>query len=295
MRILPLSLLAVLALACTASAAPKPDALYGGGTIGTGTRGAPDADTHFTGARINADDVTKLNFYADVTLKCENGKTTLASIVAENVQIGPDGSFSGTTPHSAKGPLGTEGGDLMFTGVVRDTRIDGTIAATSTLRLTGKPPIECRLAEVPYTMFDNANDPNAAPLEPGAAYAGTSAEGFSALLRLNATGKGFTKAAIQGNMKCKKAPDGVFVFNIYPGRFLTLRADGTFSGTERFTTTRAYISKAFTRATWKVRGAFADGKVSGTFTGTYKVFKNKRSKRPIDTCTMTQTFRAALV
>lgn len=296
MRITSLSLFITLALAATAPAAPKADALFGGGTIGTGTRGAQDADTHFTGARINADDPSKLTFYADVTLKCENKTTTLASVAVENVQIGADGTFAGTAPHSAAGPLGSEGGELSFTGrVVTDTRIDGTVSATSTVDLKDKPPFDCTMGPSDYTMFDNRNDPNAAALTPGGVYAGTTAEDFSALARLNAAGTGFTKAAVQGNLTCKVNKNGLFQANITPGRLITLRADGTFSGTERFTTKRAYIKPAFVRATWKLSGAFADGKLTGTWKATLRVFKNKKSTKRIDTCTATIPFQAALV
>jgi hypothetical protein len=293
---LPLLAAAVLVPASAASAAPQPDALFGGGTIGPGTKGAPDADTHFTGARIDKDDASKLTFYADVTLKCENGSTTLASVAVENVQIAADGTFSGTTPHQAAGPRGSEGGDLTFTGrLTSDTRIDGTIAATSTVDLKNKPPYDCVVPESAYTMFDKANDPHSAPLTPGGIYAGTSAEDFSALARLNAAGTGFTKAAIQGNLQCRNNKNGLFHFNIMPGRFIKLRADGTFSGTERFNTNRAYIKPAFTRAKWTLTGRFADGQLTGTHKAVLKVFKNKKSKQRIDTCTATIPFRVALV
>ena len=91
------------------------------------------------------------------------------------MEIAADGTFSGTTPHSTSGPLGSEGGTLSFTGrVASDTRIDGTVTADATVRLKDKAPYDCSAGPVAYTMFDNAPDPNAAPPTPGGIYAARS-------------------------------------------------------------------------------------------------------------------------
>ena len=54
-RVQLLTIATALALTGTATAAPAPDALFGGGTIGSGTKGSEDADTHYVGARIAKD------------------------------------------------------------------------------------------------------------------------------------------------------------------------------------------------------------------------------------------------
>lgn len=295
-RVQLLSIALAVGLAAPAAAAPAPNALFGGGTIGTGAKGSEDADTHYIGARIAKDAATSLTFYADITLGCGKHGTTLASIAAENVAIAADGTFSGTQKYTGTGNLGTEGGPVSFTGrFVSDTRIDGTISASSTVKLSGKKPYKCKTAAVAYTIFDNTNDPDAAPQTPGGVYAGTTTQEFSALLRLNETGEGFAKAAVQGNLSCKKAKDGVFAFEIMPGILIGFPAPGRFSGAETFTSTRAYSKPAFTRARWVLDGAFADGKVTGTWTATFRVYKLKNHKKRIDTCSAKIPFVAALV
>jgi hypothetical protein len=295
-RVQLLSIVLALALTGAAQAAPAPDALFGGGTIGAGTQGSEDADTHYVGARIAKGGASTLTFYADITLDCGSKGTTLASIAVENVAIGADGTFSGRKAYANKGDLGNDGGPVTFTGrFVSDTRIDGTIAARSTVKLAGKKPHTCRTAEVAYTMFDNARDPNAAAQAPGGVYAGTTSQDFSTLLRLNGTGEGFAKAAVQGNLKCKNAKSGVFSFEIMPGILIGFPSPGTFSGEETFTTTRGYVKPAFSRVRWTLDGSFAGGKLSGTWKVTQRVYKLKQRKRKIDTCTATIPFVAAQV
>jgi hypothetical protein len=293
-RVQLLSIPLALALAGSAQAAPAPDALFGGGTIGTGTQGGEDADTHYVGARVAKDGAATLTFYADVTLDCGKKGTTLASIAAEDVAIAADGTFAGKQSYKSSGPLGSEGGPVTFTGrLVSDTRIDGTLKATSTIRLKGKKPYTCRTPEVAYTIFDNARDANAAAQAPNGTYAGTTAQDFSTLLRLNSTGEGFAKAAVQGNLACKNAKGGVFSFEIMPGVLIGFPTPGTFSGDETFTTTSGYVKPAFSRVRWTLNGSFAGGKLSGTWKVTQRVYKLKNHKRKIDTCTASIPFVAA--
>jgi hypothetical protein len=295
-RLPVLALLVVLASAGSASAAPAPDALFGGGSIGTGIKGSEDADTHYVGARVAKDGSAKLTFYADVTLKCGKKGTTLATIAAENVAIAADGTFTGKSNYNASGPLGSEGGPVTYTGrFVSDTRIDGTISAKSTVKLKGKKPYSCRAAEVAYTMFDNTRDPNAAPQAPNGVYAGTTSQEFSAPVRLNSTGEGFTKAAVQGNLTCKAAKDGVFANEILPGIMIGFPSPGQFTGDESFTSTRAYVKPAFSRIKWTLSGAFSGGKLTGTWKVTQRVYKLRNHKKRIDTCTATIPFVAAKV
>lgn len=288
---------ALLAPAAPANAAPKPGALFGGGALGAGTRGSEDADAHFLGARIGTTDPAKLTFFADIALKCAGGRApTLSTIQVSDVQIAPDGTFAGQTEFMSTGALGSEGGPVTYAGrFASDTRITGTVSATSTVRLNGKAPYSCRSGTVRYAMVDNANDPNAAPRRAGGRYVGTTNQDFSVLLRLSRDRDHFLKAAMQGNLACKNAKDGVFNFEIIPGRLIKFGKGNRFRGVEHFTSQKAYVKPAFTRVTWVLTGRFADGKLSGAWQGTLKVYDPKRKSRLIDTCTTRIPFRAALV
>lgn len=211
------------------------------------------------------------------------------------MEVGADGTFAGKTDYSGAGPLGREGGPVEFTGrFVTDTRIAGTVSAKSTVRLTDKAPYQCASGPIDYVMVDNVNDANAAPIQPGGSYVGTTSDGFSALVRLDAAGTGFAKAAVQANLKCKNAKNGVFSVDIIPGRLLSFGEEGRFGGIERFTTRRAYIKPAFSRISWELDGRFADGKLTGVWKAKMRVFHRKRTKQLIDTCTARVPFTAAL-
>src|SRR3954471_18422202 len=118
-----LVLVLLLVPAGSAKAAPPPNALFSGGTIGPGAGNPNEADTHYLGARIGTS-ASSLTFFADVALKCGKHGTTVGSLLGIPVTVGADGTFSGTKRYSAHGPRGSEGGPITFSGrFVSDTRI----------------------------------------------------------------------------------------------------------------------------------------------------------------------------
>jgi hypothetical protein len=267
-------LISVLAVAGTAHAAPVPGSSYGGGTApksyaARDTPGSVHVDAHVTpdGARarvrvnlfIRCSDRSYLNQRFDATGAFDAAGRLVAQARSRRYR-GP--GLPATTP----GGVGNV--DLVFDGA----RASGTVRARATFRSRGRR-IRCS-ATRPVELRSAAADPGAAgAVTPGATYLGTLSTPFRGRVtpisfKVNAAGTKIPSAVFGIAMACPRTPE--YLANISPS--MTIRADGTFRRTERFTS-------RYADATDRVRVVFTGRFTAAGATGAISVTQVTRFKK----------------
>lgn len=257
-----------------ASAAPIPGASYGGGVppLSYANRHVPRSlhvDAHVT------PDGTRARVRVNAFALCRGGGYLNHRFDASG-PIGADGrmvaqarSLRYRGPGSVHfGPKGIGTADLVFDGA----RATGTVRVRVTLRVRGKR-VRCDSRSRPVELRSVAADPGTpGAVTPGAAYFGiveTNYRGRVApfAFKVNAAGTKIPSAVWGAAIACPRSAE--YLANISPS--MTVRSDGTFRRTEKFTT-------RFDNATDRVRVVLAGRFTAAGATGTINVLQRTRFK-----------------
>lgn len=262
--------LAALALPATAQAAPIPGASYGGGVppTGFGTTGimkSAHVDAHITTdgtrARVRVYMPVRCGAKAFVTQRFDASGPIDASgkVVAQARSLRYAGPGS-----TVRRPRGLGSVNVTFDG----QRASGTIRGRVTVRIRGKRR-RCDSGDVAIQLRNVAPD----PATPGAAtagglYFGTTASSWRGRIspvsiRVNAAATRITGFIFGARLACPGKDE--YLANISPP--MTIRSDGTFRRTEKFT---ARFNNATDRTTVLVTGRFTAAGATGTVRITQK-------------------------
>jgi len=284
---------AVAAVALTApatalAATPKAGALYGGGEA------AANGERQFTSARVQKDG-TKVNFFGEWAVRCDDGAEDLAFVTAENTALNADGSFSGTGQIQDSGPLGSQTGTFEFSGsFVSPHKATGTgkVDIQRTLTAGGGGP--CSSGTIRWTLIDPAQDGARAKRGPSATFYGSTSQTFPTIMRLTPSGKRWSFAAVEFELKCKKEQNPFFLNESMPSKFIKSGRNGSFRGREVYTNTGMTVQgNGDLVITARLKGALRRGKLTGTWNMTARVV-DRTTKKVIDTCSSERiTFAAA--
>ncbi|HEU4658146.1 MAG TPA: hypothetical protein VFR97_11495 [Capillimicrobium sp.] len=278
----PAALAAAALLTCAAPAAaatPENGALYGGGA-----KTATGEFNEYTTIRV-AKDGASINFFGEWGVKCEGGGRDLAYITAEDVALGGDGSFSGKGEVSGQGPLGSQTGSFRFSGRFTKAHVaTGTARVDIQQTLTAGGGAACTSGTFRWTVVDPSQRAARAVPRRNAMFFGSTAQTYPALLRLDRRGE-VAFAALEYELSCTKEAQPLFLDERMPGSFIELQRNGRFAGEETYTSSRVTLQgNGELVVTAKLRGAFRNGRLSGTWSLT-GVVKDRTTGAQLDTCT----------
>ena len=272
-RLLVLTLAAFIP--ATAAAAPIPGASYGGGVPPKSfkTRGivkSVQLDAHITA------DGTRARIRGTMSVPCLGG--TLGQ------------RFDASGPVDATGRVVAQARSLRYTGpavittrprglasvniLFEGARASGTVRVRATVRNRRNKRVRCDTGDVPVQLRSVTADPGT----PGAPAAGGLYFGNAESLwrgrvtpvtvRVNAAGTRITGFLFGATLRCGGKDE--YMANISPP--MTIRADGTFRKTEKFS---AKFKNAVDRTTVLVKGRFTAQGITGTVNAVQRTrFKN---------------------
>jgi hypothetical protein len=263
------------ALPASAHAAPVPGASYGGGIAPRSyadrdVPGSVHVDAHVT------PDGARARVRVNVFVRCSDRRylnqrfdATGAFDAAGRVQARARSRRYRSPGLPATSPGGTGTVDLVFDGA----RAGGTVRARSTFRSRGRR-IRCDSGPTAVELRSVAADPGTpATAAPGGVYLGTLGSSFRGRVtpiafKVDAAGTRIPAAVFGISLACPRTPE--YLANISPS--MTIRADGTFRRTERFTS-------RYADATDRVKVVFAGRFTAAGATGTISVTQRTRLRR----------------
>lgn len=268
----------VLALAGTAAfpagaAAQVPaGATFSGGGVGTAGTFAGSSDV---GLAVDPDGA-QVRVHAVAVIPCGRRGSSEVHGVA-SLPVAADGTFSGRLPRGAQLSKPGYRTRLDVTGALTPSGATGTFAVRARERGRRACSGEVAWRAIPAPQL--GTDP--APAPAGAVLLGrtssTAGGPFSFNLRVSRDGRSVSRSFFSLTRGCKnlRAPEET---NYNP--VMRIRADGTFSSTQRFT---ARYTDATERNLVRVKGRFVAGGATGTFRWT-AVSRNPKTGRVNDRC-----------
>lgn len=291
-----LGALAAAALSGAETELPPKNALLGGGAIGTTWVSNPRAghpDVKYTTIRVNKQNGRSVHVYAEWPVRCQ-GRSPVTAIFDTVAPLKPDGTFArtGSLPKTAVIPDGLR---FQLTGA-----FDGATAA----RVTGSASFAftedgktsaCSGSDI-RTQVRLPGPAGGAPApKRGAVYYGSTSDTGSVILRVAAGGRQVAQIGEEGWLDCKTAElkrnGGPFVQNTSPPA--TIRANGTFGGSEHFDSLQPLLPGTVAHMTSRVTGRFGATTASGTWE-LQAVVVDEKTKKVEDTCQRKVTWRVSL-
>jgi hypothetical protein len=274
MRALPLAL-TFLAVPATAAAAPIPGASYGGGVPPAGFSRGPIGKALHADAHVTADGA-RARVRVNVIVPCNRKGVRLSQRFDATGPIGADGRVLAQARSqrylgpgaTAKRPRGIGSVNIGFDGA----RASGTIRLRVSYRAKGRR-ITCDTGDRPVELRSVNTDPGTpGAAVAGAQYFGTTTSSYRGrftpiTLRVSTAGTKVIGALFGTALACPGTTE--YLANISPP--MTIRSDGTFRRTERFT-------NRFRNATDRTTIVFTGRFTATGATGTVRVTQKTRFK-----------------
>ena len=251
----------------------------GGSVLGGGSLGAvyaePQPNMHLTSVTVSPDG-TALTVRGDWSARCGTQiQPVTASFVAEQVPLGPDGSFSAAGVFAVPGGAGTYSIVGVFTTPL-------SVSGSGSARLTigsGGAVLACKTSTVSWEARGGAHlNGRPRPLA-RQSYYGSTGQGLPIVLRVSPNRYRVAQTAIRWHAACGTMPEGLDGIALAPpvaasskGRFAV-----TFPGVDE--PDRGLVSLT----TNTLRGTYGTGNVGGTFESTTRVW-DLTSGKLRDTC-----------
>jgi hypothetical protein len=274
---LPLLAFAWLAVAGRAAsgrpAFPAGGALLGGGAVAKQFVETANYHLHFTTVSLT-DDGRRVKFYGDWNARCAGWKGPVTATFFKQVPIQADGTFQGTGPLESTSADGT----FVFRGRFSGA---GRASGTGSVRFTfhnGASSYRCRTGTLGWQVRTALNRFGRPRPVAGHAYFGNTTQRLPMVLRVASDGRTVSQQALLWNATCKNNVAGLGRATSSPT--MTIRRNGTFGFTERYTETYA---NSVAHITSTHTGRFGLSTASGTW-HVHVDIRNAQTKQRADSC-----------